>query len=195
MFRGRNQEERTRRKAELGVEALDDRVVLSAVAMHAAAAEKAARAVADRPALVARFEADVNRLQRQFERQLAHFNGLVSTQISRVNALSEGTLSQTLDRINTGEALNVPRDEAGLSRASSLVASHLNQTITQFNLRFNRFAHNLDNRLFRLGQRYVKPDPALVAAVNAVRGNFQSAEAAFNTMLNNDLMSFDSQDR
>src|SRR5262249_28053839 len=100
---------------------------------------------------------------------------------------SEGTLSRTLDRINTGEALNVPGDEAGLSRASSLVASHLNQTITQFNLKFNQFAHNLDNRLFRLGQLYVKADPALQAAANPGTGTCRSAEATCNTMLNNEL--------
>ncbi|HZW32240.1 MAG TPA: hypothetical protein VFF52_16125 [Isosphaeraceae bacterium] len=183
MFRGRDIKKRIRRKLELGVEALDDRVVLSAAAPHAAAVTVAAH----HPSVTARFEAAVDRLSSQFQRQLAHFNGLVNTQINRENAVYQGMLSQSVARINDGEALNGPRDEASLSQASTAVAKNLNQSLTRVDLKFNRFAQSFDNRLYRLGQQDVKAAPALEAAVIATRGNFQSAEASFISRVNDEF--------
>ncbi len=194
MFRGRDTKKRTRRKPELGVERLDDRVVLSAGGTHQAATAVAARAVAshptstNHPAVVARFETAVNHLESRFQSGYDHLSSRIAQRIDHFDAMYKSAVSRATGQIRSGATpAAVRKADASLMRSGAAITNDLKRFTANVNRQWNSAGRSLNQRLDQLGRREVKADPALKTTVDMLKANFSAVESASKNLFDSEL--------
>jgi hypothetical protein len=190
MFRQGDQ--RRNRKAELGLELLEGRVVLSAGGTGAAAvAAEVARAVQagrDHPAVASRFASAIDQLNRSYTAHLDRFDRRLSRGIDRFDRMYERAVDRAAARIRNQATPDVPAIERGLLRSARRIETASDRFIANFDARVRRFTVSFNAQFDRVGAHAVRRHTALQPAFTLLQGHFRAAEAAINGTFTRDLL-------
>ena len=174
-------DERKKRRARPGVEPLDNRVVPSGASALGTPAVAAAAHLAAPPhqGVATRFGATVSHIESQV---MTPFDR-ASHRIDHVETIDQGAVDRAAARTIAATIPSARAAAVRLTRSTDTIARNFDQSAIRTDLRWNRTARILDDRLDQAVRRDVRRDPALEPMALAAEAHLTTLNAELGSRL------------